>query len=428
MKRLNENEWWHPEPIPRDKNALSLLIFRLKEGEGIYFSPDIHGRNSNGHWIEKRVEGQDYIYISGFTKWNREHLETDEDVEQFAENILKDTNLKYYNIQAIQGYTKHRREPEEDDQALGSYEINGPDPIEPQFENMIKKSKLKALIKEIVKEAVLQKTPEQNHEFDDGRSSVMKAVNVGESHNSIGTLTIGDIVKVGDLLGPDSGKIGRIVKTKFKQTNGGLIPDEPGAYKPQEKGWISVKFEDGQVASFPRNRLKRVSSQVKEKITPDGRYSDDMENQAKSNRMMGMKESLSEKAYWMCTNKDNMAGSQKSNDIKKLLQLAKTNNYDEFAIYKNLPQFHSTTQFEYLIFWYDSSNVGYYSNMAKKQPKLLKKRIVSLESMNEESSSGAAGAYSTPFAFSRKSKDGSPKAIAAAKKYGTVVKSISEKK
>lgn len=184
----------------------------------------------------------------------------------------------------------------------------------------ITEKQLKSLIKQIVKEAiepVIQKRPDQNHEFDDGRYSVMKAVNVGESfgdnkkiykvreggkyvykmdnkdtggktilnpdniqkyirqgyriitvenveesHNLIGIPTLkGDIVKIRDGSGVDSGKVGRIVKTKFKQTSGGMIPDEPGAYKPQQKGWISVEFEDGHVASFPRNRLERSSLQ-----------------------------------------------------------------------------------------------------------------------------------------------------------------------
>ncbi|MDD4976766.1 MAG: hypothetical protein PHY93_20590, partial [Bacteriovorax sp.] len=47
--------------------------------------------------------------------------------------------------------------------------------------------------------------------------------------------------------------------------------------------------------------------------------------------------------------------------------------------------------------------------------------------VNEMSDSGGAGAYQTPFAFS-KNKMGSSRAIASAKKYGKVVKSISEKK
>lgn len=43
---------------------------------------------------------------------------------------------------------------------------------------------------------------------------------------------------------------------------------------------------------------------------------------------------------------------------------------------------------------------------------------------SEETGTGSVAGYSTPFAFSKK-KDGSSRAIAAAKKYGTVVKSIS---
>jgi hypothetical protein len=45
--------------------------------------------------------------------------------------------------------------------------------------------------------------------------------------------------------------------------------------------------------------------------------------------------------------------------------------------------------------------------------------------MDEMTGTGAVAGYSTPFAFSRKNKEGSPRAIAAAKKYGKVVKSIS---
>ena len=96
--------------------------------------------------------------------------------------------------------------------------------------------------------------PPQEDSSNSGESSIK------ESHNLIGIPTLeGDIVKIMHGSGIDSGKIGVIVKTKFKQTNGGMIPDEPGAYKPQPTGWISVKFADGHVASFPRNRLERSS-------------------------------------------------------------------------------------------------------------------------------------------------------------------------
>ena len=227
--------------------------------------------------------------------------------------------------------------------------------------------------------------------------------------------------------------------------------------------------------------------------------------------------------YWMHTNKNNMVGSRKGNDLKRLLLLAKQNQDDAFAIYKNGSNFHSTTQQEYLIYWYEKSG-GYWTNMAKKQSELKAKQIVSLDSINEMigidgkyqddmysgvtakklaglseseyeihgsncpcgsglpsysklnaigkpiarvckrcdrkqrtkiktitkkptpikfddddsnqitnedtniqemTGTGAVAGYSTPFAFSKKSKEGSPRAIAAAKKYGKVVKSIS---
>lgn len=55
-----------------------------------------------------------------------------------------------------------------------------------------------------------------------------------------------------------------------------------------------------------------------------------------------------------------------------------------------------------------------------------KKKGDEIPNVNEESSTGACAGYSTPFAFSRKGSKGSSRAIKAAKKYGTVVKSISE--
>jgi hypothetical protein len=99
-----------------------------------------------------------------------------------------------------------------------------------------------------------------DHEFDDGREAVMKAVNVEEASKKEG-----DTVQVADGSGVDSGKIGVIVPTEFKQTAGGLIPNEPGAYKPLPKGWLSVKFEDGHVASFPASRLQLPFPFLKDK-------------------------------------------------------------------------------------------------------------------------------------------------------------------
>jgi hypothetical protein len=111
---------------------------------------------------------------------------------------------------------------------------------------------LKTFLKGVVGEGQPVGGVKNDHEFDDGRQSVMRAVNVEESTSK----QEGDTVQVADGSGIDSGKIGVIVPTQFKQTSGGLIPDEPGAYKPLSKGWLSVKFEDGHVASFPASRLQ----------------------------------------------------------------------------------------------------------------------------------------------------------------------------
>lgn len=51
--------------------------------------------------------------------------------------------------------------------------------------------------------------------------------------------------------------------------------------------------------------------------------------------------------------------------------------------------------------------------------------ILSSDVIDEMTATGAVAGYSTPFAFSQ-NKQGSGRAIKAAKKYGTVVKSISE--
>lgn len=51
--------------------------------------------------------------------------------------------------------------------------------------------------------------------------------------------------------------------------------------------------------------------------------------------------------------------------------------------------------------------------------------ILSSDAIDEMTATGAVAGYATPFAFS-KSKEGSGRAIKAAKKYGKVVKSISE--
>ena len=81
-----------------------------------------------------------------------------------------------------------------------------------------------------------------------------------------------------------------------------------------------------------------------------------------------------DKKFYMVTKKYNMVGSQKNNNLKHLLDIAKSRKYDEFAIYRDEQGFHSTAQLEYLVCWYQRDG-GYYTNMANKNPDLFKKMI-----------------------------------------------------
>jgi len=96
------------KPLPKNKKQIIGLILSLKEGEGIWFSRDnVTGHQGTPEWIEKRVEGDYYVYLSGVGKY-KEYLENDEEIEKFAEEISENLYLNYYIIQSIQGYTKHQ--------------------------------------------------------------------------------------------------------------------------------------------------------------------------------------------------------------------------------------------------------------------------------------------------------------------------------
>ncbi len=197
------------------------------------------------------------------------------------------------------------------------------------------KPKLKRVIEEIIRDTIVNKLigegqpvggVKNDHDFDAGRYGVMKAVNVAENHNLIGIPTLhADVVKVRDGSGVDSGKIGTIVKTKYKQTNGGMIPDESGAYKPQPVGWISVKFDDGHVSSFPRNRLERASRinpKLKEKVGFDGKYVDDMESGTAVKKLHNLDES----------NKQKFVYPENFKQVKNYIRIVRRPETNEFIV------------------------------------------------------------------------------------------------
>lgn len=131
------NEIFDSHPINRNKDEIARLIFGLRQGEYIWFSFDKEGRSGGGYGVQKTVEGDEYVYKT--TGQHGEYLESEEDIQHFAEEVAKDKYVNFYAILNIQGYVKQHPE-QDDDQALGSYELNGPDRPEPQFEG---KSRLK---------------------------------------------------------------------------------------------------------------------------------------------------------------------------------------------------------------------------------------------------------------------------------------------
>lgn len=201
-------------------------------------------------------------------------------------------------------------------------------------------------------EPVIQKTPNQNHEFDDGRYSVMKAVNVGES--------------------------------------------------------------------------------VEEKVGPDGKYQDDMESGVKSNKMMGMTEVNSGPTDLFIEEtvesghdfSYNIIWRGKNGEWNEAFNVLKTHTSNNRLELWSKAHAESPKGFAPLAFRDKHSRQIMIGNTLKMLANMRDKEATT--AIKEESGTGAVGGYSTPFAFSR-NKLGSGKAIAAAKKYGKVVKSISEK-
>ena len=73
---------------------------------------------------------------------------------------------------------------------------------------------------------------------------------------------IGEKVKVCGGSGCDSGKVGVIIprsQVPMKQTNGGLIPDLEGHYKPVDWGEeVPVLLDDDTIITMYKNRLTKV--------------------------------------------------------------------------------------------------------------------------------------------------------------------------
>lgn len=212
----------------------------------------------------------------------------------------------------------------------------------------ITESQLKLLIKNIILESidkkvseniepVIQKTPNQNHEFDAGRNSVMKAVNVGENIQK--EISLSSLFK-GKKKEPkfNMSHVHATINHAMEKASGDKVKAISMLTNAMNSSQADLRDVYMTAIHYIRKGNINTSNRkdadfIGEKVGHDGKYQDDME-----------------------------------------------------------------------------------SGMAVKK----------IHGLKEESGTGAVGGYSTPFAFS-KNKLGSGRAIAAAKKYGKVVKSISEK-
>jgi len=247
----------------------------------------------------------------------------------------------------------------------------------------MKKSNLKSLITHIVKEALVNKLGEgqpiggvkNDHDFDAGRQNVMKAVNIAENER---------------LCSCGSGL------PSYWQNDGQGIPlcrvcpkcktEKLKKYRPE----ILKPYNQSQVDEPIEPEDDRYEEGVQEKVGFDGKYVDDMESGVAVKKLHNL---------------DEVTGMNQQRAVAMLQDFARR-----------------------LIYSLGIKDKSSYVTAEK----VIKEFLPTFseyfpDNVNEMSDSGGAGAYQTPFAFS-KNKQGSSRAIASAKKYGKVVKSISEEK
>jgi hypothetical protein len=85
--------------------------------------------------------------------------------------------------------------------------------------------------------------------------------------------------------------------------------------------------------------------------------------------------SFSEYPYQLYHNKDNIASAIGGKSEKELIHKAKQLKLNSFEIFKKGHGFHSTTQEEFLVSWYDKKDNGYWTNRSKTDSELLKKKL-----------------------------------------------------
>lgn len=281
----------------------------------------------------------------------------------------------------------------------------------------MKKSTLKLLIKQVIKECVAQKTTDQNHEFDNGRHSTMNAVNIAEEgewdspEDKIYTdVNEWSLDNVDDRTNKYIGE--PLVNYGFTYKVGMVVPPKEGYRAMAMKLWNDAKKR--------KNENLRMGR-------PAGQFQEENVNEMSGMEGLGLATAGFAVGTMIWRSFKDLIIKLIGNQKLKNLPLTPT-NIDSLCSYLTVGKKYDDTKIETL-------KTEIKSRISNGTIKNIKDLVDYAEDriseqlppkLKEMTSTGAVAGYSTPYAFSKKNSMGSGKAIKAAKKYGKVVKSISE--
>jgi hypothetical protein len=264
----------------------------------------------------------------------------------------------------------------------------------------MKQSQLKSLIKQIVKESIINKIGEgqpvggvkNDHPFDAGRNNVMKAVNIAENESMMNTLEVYRQTGV---------KCGEAQRKKDQGTVSHLMDWFHKAVRME--GEMSKKlaidaFNKGYREGTGYSQQQKPQY-FREKVGFDGKYVDDMESGVAVKKL----HSLDENGGLLY--KQRFVYPEDFKGVKNYIRVTRRPDTDEFVV-----------------LWYENGKLNedksYFTNDAADawntfvlmKPQVDKANNPKMNNgVNEETGTGAVAGYATPFAFSK--KNGSKRAL-----------------
>ncbi len=117
------------EQAPATLGEIQALLFSLRIGDGVTFFPYPFG--TEGYFLEKRANRIEWYWKGGENGAGSE-MEEEEEIQALAETILTFVSSRrvivcYYSVE-VGKITR-----EDDEQAIGAYEVYGPDAIQPEI-------------------------------------------------------------------------------------------------------------------------------------------------------------------------------------------------------------------------------------------------------------------------------------------------------